>query len=75
MPGRQPRLHLPWAEWPSEDRRLWDAAIGSDDPFDDAAGSTSRRASRRQYVFAWRRFLGFWRSKSWQPWRSLPLFV
>jgi integrase/recombinase XerD len=59
MPGRQPRFHLPFDQWAAEDQRLWEAAVSDDDPFGDAAGAHLRPASRRQYVFAWRRFLGF----------------
>jgi integrase/recombinase XerD len=58
MPGRQPKLHLPYDQWPAEDRRLWERAFSSDDPFDDA-GAHLADATRRQRWFAWRRFLGF----------------
>jgi len=33
--------------------------MGSDDPFCDAAGSRLAKTSQHQYLFAWRRFLGF----------------
>ena len=33
MPGPEPRLHLPYAQWPAADRLLWERAMGSDDPF------------------------------------------
>ena len=59
MPGYQPRLHLPHDHWPAEDRRLWERAVSSDDPFGDAAGAHLATASRKTYLFAWRRFLGF----------------
>lgn len=59
MPGRQPRLHLPYGQWPVEDRRLWERAVSGDDPFGDAAGAHLAEASRKAYLFAWRRFLGF----------------
>ena len=60
MPGPEPRLHLPYAQWPAADRLLWERAMGSDDdPFADAAGARLAKASQHDYLFAWRRFLGF----------------
>jgi integrase/recombinase XerD len=59
MAGRQPRLHLPYSKWPLTDRHLWECAMLSDDPFSDAAGSRLEKTSRHQYLFGWRRFLGF----------------
>src|ERR1700681_4199774 len=59
MPGYQPRLHLPFGQWPAEDRRLWEGAVRADDPFGDAAGAHLAAASRKAYMMAWRRFLGF----------------
>jgi integrase len=39
---------------------FWERAMGSDDdPFADAAGARLSKASRHDYLFAWRRFLGF----------------
>jgi integrase/recombinase XerD len=60
VPGPEPRLHLPYAQWPAADRFLWERAMGSDDdPFADAAGARLANASRHNYLFAWLRFLGF----------------
>jgi integrase/recombinase XerD len=59
MPGPQPRLHLPYAQWPAADRELWEHAMGGDDPFEDAVGSRLAKTSQHQYLFAWRRYLGF----------------
>ncbi len=59
MPGPEPRLHLPYGQWPIADRLLWEQAMGSDDPFADQAGAHLAKASQRSYLFAWRRFLGF----------------
>jgi len=59
MPGRAPLLHLPYDQWPAEDRRLWECAISGDDPFGDAAGAHLAEASLKLYLFGWRRFLGF----------------
>ena len=59
MRGREPRLHLPYGQWPAADRLLWERAMGSDDPFADAAGARLAKASQHNYLFAWRRFLGF----------------
>ena len=33
--------------------------MGSDDPFADAAGARLAKASQHNYLFGWRRFLGF----------------
>ena len=60
MPGFAPRLHLPYAQWPAADRRLWDEAIGaSDDPFAGGAGAHLAAATQKRYLFGWRRWLGF----------------
>ena len=60
MRGPEPRLHLPYGQWPAADRLLWERAMGSDDdPFADAAGARLAKASQHNYLFAWRRFLGF----------------
>ena len=59
MHGPEPRLHLPYREWPPTDRQLWEVAMGSDDPFAEAAGARLAKPSRQTYQLAWRRFLGF----------------
>jgi len=59
MAGPKPRLHLPYEQWPAADRLLWERATDSDDPFGDGAGARLAKASRHDYLFAWRRFLGF----------------
>ena len=59
MNGPQPRLHLPHANWPDADRKLWARAVDSDDPFEEAGGAHLAKATRHSYLFAWRRFLGF----------------
>jgi len=59
MPGSKPRLHLPYGQWPVEDRRLWEGTVSGDDPFSNAAGTHLAAASRKAYIMAWRRFLGF----------------
>jgi hypothetical protein len=53
------RLHLPFDQWPSADRLLWERATDDSDPFGDAAGARLAARSQHQYLFAWRRFLGF----------------
>jgi hypothetical protein len=59
MPGPKPKLHLPFADWPEIDRRMWGAAVDNDDPFaDDPAGRLSQRTLHK-YWMGWRRFLGF----------------
>jgi integrase/recombinase XerD len=59
VPGRQPRLHPPYAQWPQADRRLWEDAVASDDPFGDSAGARLASATQQVYLNGWRRFLGF----------------
>jgi integrase len=60
MPGPPPRLHLPYAQWPSADRLLWERGNGrDDDPFANAPGARLSKASLHNYHFAWRRWLGF----------------
>jgi integrase/recombinase XerD len=56
MPGPKPRLHLPYADWPADDRLLWEHAFGRDDPF---AEIRLAKASRDRCMWSWRRFLGF----------------
>jgi integrase len=41
------------------DQQLWQQATSSSDPFSDATGAGLAIASKKQYLFAWRRFLGF----------------
>jgi integrase len=53
------RLHLPFDQWPLADRQLWKQAINDSDPFGEAAGGQLAERSKEQYLFAWRRFLGF----------------
>jgi hypothetical protein len=57
MAARDAILHLPYSEWPQADRVLWQRAMRDDDPF--ATGAHLADASKHDYLFAWRRFLGF----------------
>ena len=59
MRGPKPRLHLPYTQWPAADRLLWEGAMDSDDPFGEALGARLAKASQHNYLFVWRRFLGF----------------
>jgi len=59
MPGPQPRLHLPFADWPEDDKRMWHRSIRHDDPFDEAPGARLAKTTLHKYWMAWRRFLGF----------------
>jgi integrase/recombinase XerD len=59
MPGPRPRLHLPFAHWPAEDRRLWQDATQNDDPFSDAPGARLAKTTLHKHWMGWRRFLGF----------------
>jgi integrase len=59
MPGPQPKLHLPFAQWPEVDKLLWQQAIANDDPFSDAPGARLAKTTLHSRWMAWRRFLGF----------------
>jgi integrase len=59
MPRPEARLHLPYGQWPVADRLLWERAMASDDPFSDAAGARLAKSTQHNWLFAWRRFLGF----------------
>lgn len=59
MAGPKARFHLPFHQWPIADQRLWEAATSDSDPFSDAAGALLAETSKEQYLFAWRRYLGF----------------
>jgi integrase/recombinase XerD len=58
MPGPRPRLHLPFAQWPAADRRLWQDATQNNDPFSDAAGARLAKTTLHRIWMGWRRFLG-----------------
>jgi integrase len=53
------KLHLPFDQWPLADRLLWEQATNDSDPFSEATGARLADRSKHQYMFAWRRFLGF----------------
>jgi integrase/recombinase XerD len=57
--GPRPRLHLPFVHWPAADRRLWQRAAQSDDPFSDAPGARLAKTTLHRLLMGWRRFLGF----------------
>ena len=59
MHAHPARLHLPFDQWPAADRRLWETATNGTDPFSEATGTRLAVTSKKQYLFAWRRFLGF----------------
>jgi hypothetical protein len=59
MPGPRPKLHSPFAHWPSADRSLWQDTTQNDDPFSDAAGARLAKATLHRIWMGWRRFLGF----------------
>jgi integrase/recombinase XerD len=59
VPRHEPRLHLPYGQWPAADRLLWVRSFCNYDPFAEAAGARLAKASQRRCLFAWRRFLGF----------------
>jgi len=57
MVGPPPKLHLPYTEWPAEDRRLWTSATDAGDPFSEAPGARLARTTLHGRQMAWRRFL------------------
>jgi integrase len=59
MAGPRVLLHLPFDQWPAADQSLWINATSDTDPFSEASGARLAAASKNQYWFAWRRFLGF----------------
>ena len=59
MPGPQPRLHLPFAEWPEADKVMWQSELDDDDPFSDGIAARLAERTLHKYWMGWRRFLGF----------------
>jgi hypothetical protein len=59
MPGPQPKLHLPFADWPEIDRQIWNNAVNNDDPFTDGLGMRIAKTTLHKYWMGWRRLLGF----------------
>jgi integrase/recombinase XerD len=57
MPGTQRRVLLPYAQWPVIDKRLWECAMSSNDPFGNTAGRQLAKATQQNYLLAWRHFL------------------
>jgi integrase/recombinase XerD len=59
--ARVPRMELPFADWPEEDRKRWSDAIRSGaDPFDDCGPAAHlAESSRRALQGSYGRFLGF----------------
>ena len=59
MPGPQPKLHLPFADWPEVDRQMWRNAANNDDPFAVGRAALLAKTTLHKYWMGWRRFLGF----------------
>jgi len=59
MPGPQPKLHLPFSDWPEVDRQMWSSAVDNDDPFSDEFAGRLAKTTLHKYWMGWRRFLGF----------------
>jgi integrase/recombinase XerD len=59
MPGPQPKLHLPFTDWPEVDRQMWNNVINNDDPFAEGLGARLSKTTLHKYWMGWRRFLGF----------------
>src|SRR6266404_6419372 len=59
MSKQRALLHLPYDQWPMADQQMWEQATSSSDPFSEATGAALAVASKKQYLFAWRCFLGF----------------
>ena len=58
MPGRQPRLHLPYGQWPAPTGCSGSAPWAAMTPLRRSRCSLGQGLAAR-YLFAWRRFLGF----------------
>ena len=58
---RAPKMQLPYAAWPEEDRKRWSAANKSGaDPFDDCGPAAHlAEPTRRALQASYGRFLGF----------------
>jgi integrase len=59
MPGPQPILHLPFANWPETDKIMWQSELDGDDPFSDGIAARLAKTTLHKYWMGWRRFLGF----------------
>lgn len=59
MPGREPKLHLAFVDWPEQDKLLWQQATADEDPFGEAPGAQLAKATLQVRLYGWRRFLGF----------------
>ena len=59
MSGPQPKLHLPYADWPEVDRQIWNFAVNDDDPFTDGLAARLSKTTLHKHWMGWRRFLGF----------------
>jgi hypothetical protein len=59
MPGPQPKLHLPFADWPETDKIMWQFELDDDDPFSDGVAARLAKTTLHKYWMGWRRFLGF----------------
>jgi integrase/recombinase XerD len=59
--ARVPRMELPFADWPQQDRKRWSDAVRSGpDPFDDCGPAAHlAESSRRALQGSYGRFLGF----------------
>jgi integrase/recombinase XerD len=59
--ARVPRMELPFADWPQQDRKRWSDAVRSgSDPFDDCGPAAHlAESSRRALQGSYGRFLGF----------------
>ena len=58
--SRPTRMHLPFEDWPAEDRIRWESAFKTGDRFDESGpgahlAESTRRVQRESYA----RFLGF----------------
>jgi integrase/recombinase XerD len=55
----KPKKHLPFAEWPEQDQRLWDVAFGEGDVFDEMPTAHLAPATKIGLRSAYARYLGF----------------
>jgi integrase/recombinase XerD len=58
--SRKTRMHLPFDDWPAEDRKRWESAFKTGDRFDESGpGAHLAESTRRVWRESYARFLGF----------------
>ena len=58
--SRKTKMHLPFDDWPAEDRIRWETALATGDRFDESGpGAHLAESTRRVWRESYARFLGF----------------